>query len=256
MSQEKINFNFSGTSNGQIAVGSHISQVRQAAQQNKHQDEKKILILLANPVNANRLFLEREVREIKACLRQADERESYLICTAEATRPNDLQGVFLEHRPNIVHFSGHAQGNSSGKDIAKRGDVAPQRHILMEDDVYPQKNGATDGLAFEDDRGLVKLVSAEALSGLFEAFADTVECVLLNACYSSYQAQAIANHINTVIGMRQPINDQAAIAFSTGFYEGLGAGCNYEMAYRLGCNRISICGLPGEHTPQILQKQL
>jgi hypothetical protein len=51
-------------------------------------------------------------------------------------------------------------------------------------------------LVFEDEIGQEKLVDAEALAGLFDLFAEHVNCVLLNACYSEIQAKAIAQHID------------------------------------------------------------
>lgn len=67
----------------------------------------------------------------------------------------------LDVNPQIIHFSGHGEGH--------------------------------DGLVFEDDRGKPKLISGEALAGLFRLFADQVECVVLNRCYSAVQAEASPN---------------------------------------------------------------
>ena len=51
------------------------------------------------------------------------------------------------------------------------------------------------------------MVSTAALAKLFEVFKDKVECVLLNACYSETQAEAIRQHIDYVIGMHQEIGN-------------------------------------------------
>jgi formylglycine-generating enzyme required for sulfatase activity len=64
--------------------------------------------------------------------------------------------------------------------------------------------------------------------------------VLLNACYSETQAEAIVTNINYVIGMNQTIRDDAAIAFATGFYLALGYDCDIETAYGFGCNAIQL----------------
>ena len=82
-------------------------------------------------------------------------------------------------------------------------------------------------------------LGAEALSNLFRLLPN-VNCVLLNACYSEEQADAIVTHINYVIGMRQEIRDDAAIAFSKGFYRALGYGFSIEQAYEFGCNAIQL----------------
>lgn len=86
-------------------------------------------------------------------------------------------------------------------------------------------------------------------------FADKVECVVLNACYSEIQAKAIAQHIDYVIGMSKEIGDAAAIEFAVGFYDALGNGREVEFAYKYGCSAIHMAGM-GEHlTPKLFKKE-
>lgn len=167
---------------------------------------KKILILAANPKDTSHLRLDEEVRDIKEALKRSDLRNQFTVEQQWATRPLDLRRALLSVKPQIVHFCGHGEGKA--------------------------------GLALEDNAGKAKLVSTEALSDLFEIFAGTTKCVLLNACYAKEQAEAIVYHIDYVIGMNQAIKDTAAIAFSVGFYDALGAGEPIEIAYKLGCNAI------------------
>ncbi len=162
------------------------------------------------------------MREIREGLRRAKHREQYEIDTAEAVRHRDIHRAILDYSPNIVHFSGHGAGE--------------------------------EGLVFEDETGQTKLVDAEALAGLFELFADQVKCVVLNACYSEVQAQALALHINYVIGMSQAIGDRAAIEFAVGFYDALGAGRPVEFAYRLGCSAIQVIGISEHLTPVLIKR--
>ncbi|MFM7788339.1 MAG: CHAT domain-containing protein, partial [Microcystis panniformis] len=138
---------------------------------------KRILILSANPKNTAPLRLDEEMREIKEGLRRAKQRDNFVIETGQAVRYRDIRRTILDFEPNIVHFSGHGAGE--------------------------------EGLAFEDETGQVKLVEAQALASLFELFADQIECVVLNACYSEVQAKAIAEHIPYVVGMSKSIGDKA-----------------------------------------------
>lgn len=177
---------------------------------------KKILILSANPTDSRRLRLDEEVREIQAGLERARIREQFEIITKWAVRPDDLRRALLDYNPQIIHFSGHGGGNQ--------------------------------GLALEDNTGKMHLVSSEALSTLFSLF-QKIECVLLNACYSQAQAEAIYQHINYVVGMNQAIGDQAAIKFAVGFYDALGAGRSYEDAYKFGCVSIALENIPESATP-------
>ncbi len=98
------------------------------------------------------------------------------------------------------------------------------------------------------------MVDTQAIANLFELFSTTIECVVLNACYSEVQASAIAKHIPYVIGMNQAIGDKAAIKFATGFYNAVGAGESVEFAYKLGCNVIQLDGIP-EHLTPVLEKR-
>lgn len=184
---------------------------------------KSILFLSANPKNMVRLRLQEEEREIKRRLRLAGYGK-VPIASESAVRTGDIQQALLDFKPQIVHFSGHGTEQ--------------------------------DGLVFEDKNGNPKLVNAEALSDLFELFSSRVECVVLNACYSTVQAQSIARYVNYVVGMSKAIGDSAAIEFSTGFYSAVGAGKSFEFAYRLGCSSIHLSGLKGNSTPELLKRKI
>ena len=184
---------------------------------------KKILVLSANPKGTTPLRLGEEIHEIKEGLQLAKQRDKFKIESVEAVRYRDIGRSILNYKPQIIHFCGHGAGEP--------------------------------GLIFEDVTGNQKLVDASALDGLFELFADTVECVVLNACYSEIQAKAIANHINYVIGMSKEIGDKAAIEFAVGFYDGLGAGEDIKFAYKYACSAIRIAGIPEDLTPQLLRKE-
>ena len=167
---------------------------------------KTILILASNPKGTSVLDLDREIRDIREGLRRSQNRDQFHIELRGAVRPIDLRRSLLEVKPQIVHFCGHGDGE--------------------------------DGLVLEDDDGKAQLVKSDELARLFEIFADQVECILLNACYSDVQATALIQHINYVIGMNREVPDAAAIAFSIGFYDGIGAGESVETAYKLGCSAI------------------
>ena len=109
------------------------------------------------------------------------------------------------------------------------------------------------GILVEDDSGRAYEIPKDALAGLFELFAGQIECVVLNACYSDAQADAIAKHIPYVIGMKAAVSDDAAIEFAVGFYDALGAGKSVEKAFLFGRNAIALKGIP-EHLTPILRK--
>ena len=171
---------------------------------------KKILILASNP--RKDLNLDREIRDLKEVIEKSRRREQFELVAELAVRVGDLQDLMLKHEPQIVHFCGHGAGKK--------------------------------GLVFVSDEAREQLLHTGALSDLFRLCAKHVECVLLNACYSEVQANAMVAHINYVIGMNQEIQDNAAIAFATGFYRALGYDRPIEEAYEFGCNAIQL-GITG-----------
>ncbi len=182
----------------------------------------KILFLAANPANSTQLQLDEEIRAIDQSLRMASFRASFELYSHWAVRYGDMAELLLRYAPQLVHFSGH--GNPSGEIVL----ASP----------------GGDGHA----------VSATALGHLFENFKSDVRCVVLNACYSQPQAEAIAEHIECVMGMTAAISDVAAAEFSAAFYVALGYGRSVQSAFNLACNRIDLAGLGEQDTPKLLAR--
>ena len=174
--------------------------------------EKQILIFAADPKDECRLRSSEEMRKIQEGLRSSPYRDSFKIDCCSATRIKDIRSEMLHYKPNIVHFCGHGQGE--------------------------------EGIAFEDENGKAFYVDSIALAGFFENFKDTLECVVLNACYSEVQAKEISKQIRYVIGMKGRISDTFAIRFSVAFYETLFATGSYDRAYRLARDELNMMGLP------------
>jgi hypothetical protein len=215
------------------------AQPPRSTPQKSSQPSRKILILAANPKNTERLRLDEEVKEVTQALKRSLERDQFPLIVEWAVTDDELRRALLDHEPEIVHFSGHGTGAGSGDGGRE---------------LVPAGNDEEGGLAFEDGRGHVRLISGEPLSRLFALCAHTVKCVVLNACYSEAQADAIARHIEFVIGMKKAIGDDAAIKFAVGFYDALGAGRDFETAFKWGCIAIDLTGLPDYMTPVMTKK--
>ncbi|MBD2440743.1 CHAT domain-containing protein [Nostoc sp. FACHB-110] len=183
----------------------------------------KILFLASEPTDASRLRLGQELREIQQRLQLAKQRDKFRLEQRWSVRPTDISQAILDVEPQIVHFSGHGTNASE--------------------------------LCFEDELGKVKAVPPDALAALFELVSEQVNCVILNACDSASQADAISQHIDFVIGMNQAIGDQAAIAFAVGFYKALGANRSINEAYKFGCVDVRLEGIPEHLTPVIYEKK-
>ena len=185
---------------------------------------KKILILTANPTNTKPLRLSEEVREIKSAWERSQNREQFEIIVEEAVRPQEFRRTLLDHKPDIVHFSGHG--------------------------------GGEQGLALMADNGEAFLVKVAPLAKLFKALQEIffIDCVFLNACYSDVQAEGIYPYVNYVVGMNQKIGDEAAKQFAIGFYDTLFAGQSIKSAFDLGCNAIEMENIPEHLTPVLRTK--
>lgn len=179
----------------------------------------KILFLGASPIDEVRLRIDEELRDIENGLKMATLREKFDLKSQWAITTKNLQQSMLDESPTIVHFSGH-------------GDI--------------------DGIAVEDSIGNSKLIDTSALGGLFELFSDSIKCVILNSCYSESQAKEISKHIPYVIGMKDSIDDKAALAFSVGFYTALGAGKDIEFAFKMGKVAIRLEGITGDDLPVLI----
>ena len=182
-----------------------------------------ILILSAQPQGLLDRRLDEEYREITEGLKQSQLRDRFQIVSKSAVRPRDFLRAMLECSPQIVHFAG--------------------------------QSSVEQGLAFEDEAGQRKFVDGAALAGTFKLFADRLQCVVLNACYSAAQVEAIAQHIPFVVGMEGDIERRTAIEFAVGFYAALGAGRSIDFAHQLGCSAIQLAGL-SEHLVPVLKQSV
>ena len=94
-------------------------------------------------------------------------------------------------------------------------------------------------------------MSPQALQDTFGAAGSSVQVVVLDACYSATQAEALLAHADCVVSTRGTIHDDAARSFAIGFYGGLGERESIAAAYRQGCAAISLDGLPDADRPQL-----
>src|SRR5437660_11599067 len=129
-----------------------------------------VLLLAASPLDQDRLRLNNEAKKIKQALERSPNRERWTIVSNESVTVDDLRRHLLDLKPTVVHFSGHGGGGG--------------------------------GLCFEDDQGDTHPTHAGPLARLFYLVRDTLKCVVLNACFSSVQAEVIRQNIDYVVGMK------------------------------------------------------
>lgn len=182
-----------------------------------------ILFLAANPIDSDRIRVGAEQQIIRDRLIATKHGQRFDLEYEPAAIFRDLAGYLLRATPTVLHFSGH---------------------------------GSVDGIALEDAGGQTRLVSTRALDRLFAlpAIRRRLRLVVLNACYSAVQGQAIASHVDCVIGMGRKVPDTTASAFADGLYLGLGSGLDVKASFDLAVAQIDLESLPGDDIPILLSR--
>lgn len=183
-------------------------------------DKVRILFLAANPNTTDPLAIDEEIRAIEQRIRASDYRDSLVLIPKLAARPDDIMQAMLEHKPQVIHFSGHGSEAHEILLVGNDGDEKP--------------------------------VSADALRALFTTLKDNVRVVMFNACFARGQAEAVAEVIDCAIGMNDEISDKAAITFSGSFYRALGFGRSVQDAFDQGKVSMMLEGVEEEHIPELL----
>jgi hypothetical protein len=184
-------------------------------------EQTKVLAIFANPTGSSPLRLVAEDRVIRECVTRSRYRENISLEIRHAVTIHDLRRALLEGDYRMIQFSGHGTGQ---------------------------------GLAFEDEQGQVRLVPPRALAELLAAYSPPIECVILNACYSSVQGQLVSSGVPYTIAIDGPISDAGATEFTRGFYDAIGAGKDVKFAYQEGCRTMRLMGLPNGAVPTLFTK--
>jgi len=181
--------------------------------------QRTILIIASNPINTARIQLDKEIKAIQDILRSSDKQQQFNLEIETAATFKSIFDALLRHKPEIVHFSGHGDGEK--------------------------------GLCLEGDNGKRQLLSTESLAEIFKLSQDFVKCVVLNACYSKVQANAILPYVDCVIGMTDKIADETAIEFAESYYRSLGLGEDFSRAFKWAKVSIKASNLPTNEVPTL-----
>ncbi len=208
----------------------------------------KVLYLVSNPAEQDRLALHEESRTITAMIRASEHRDALELIPAWAVRPGDLQQLLLQHKPHVVHYSGHGtRGGPAGN--TSPGAPSPRRDMVARD-IAP-----VDQLMLMGDGGYAQPVSKAALVDLFTVLKDNVHLVLLSACHSESIAESLAEVVPCTIGMSGSVSDEAAIAFAAAFYQALGFGRDIRQAFELGKIALMNLRAPAGQIPRLFTRK-
>ncbi|EAQ81489.1 CHAT domain-containing protein [Blastopirellula marina] len=167
--------------------------------------DTNILLVCANPRGTDSLRTAEEDRTLRESIQLSRHRDKINIRTLNAATIDDLRRALLDNTFDIVHFSGH---------------------------------GTKNGLVFEDTNGRLMVPASDALAELL--LRRSVKTVLLNACYSLSVGRLTSMGAEFTIATTGPISDPAAIEFTRGFYDAIGAGYDAADAYDEGMSTAKL----------------
>lgn len=164
----------------------------------------RILFIACNPMDTQRLRLDKEIREIKKSLASSKFIHRYELIQEWAITKSELVFTLKKHEPSIIHFSGH---------------------------------GTVDGIILENEEGYSYLLSSKQLSSILE-ITKRPSLVLLNSMYSSRTCKEISDNTDISIGIEGTLTDEFAISFVSAFYRGIGNNINAQESFNLATNSI------------------
>jgi len=167
----------------------------------------RILFASASPSEMDELAVDREQRVVRSALERAKQRERIEFETRVAISFADLSRALLEAEYDLVHVASHGDPMGIVLDAGGRRAVPPAKLMELFDEHAPPRG--------------------------------RLRCVVLNSCWSS-EAARLPSQVTTRVAMNGPVDDGAALAFSEGFYDVVGAGHDFARAFREGQRRAAV----------------
>ncbi len=195
-----------------------LSITRSALRSKKRLD---VLYLMANPIKRHALRVDAEVSKVSEEIRRSRFRDNITLHQSPAANLDAIIRGLNDHRPRIVHFSGH--GNSGGVAVDDGGIKRARRQF----------------------------VTFETLGRAFRATDTPPDVVVLNACNSAGARKALLASARAIVVMQDSISDVGAVAFATKFYGGIASGQSLRSSFEQGVIAIESVSLDETSTPAL-----
>lgn len=183
-------------------------------------EKLRVLYLTASPTTPNvpGLRVDAEVNNVLKALRSAKHQNLVDFENRPAATIEDLVDGLNDHRPHVVHFSGHAQGGLlfDKADLAEPGD---------------------------------QLVGYETVARLLKATDAPPTLVVLNACRTAEGVDLMLEAAAVVIATNDTVGDASSAIFAVHFYGAIAAGQTIGQAVEQARAMISLA-LPDD--PDVL----
>lgn len=158
----------------------------------------KILFLEANPYKETNLDSNIESREISNVFRDHPKRDQFQLVKEFAVTKKLLLRVVNEEKPSLVHLSCYSDQN---------------------------------GLFLHSDSDEPDHIANDIVEGLIDLFDHSLKCIFFNTWVAELMAQKISQNGQIVLGYNDMIDNVAAIAFATGFYQSIAFGKDYITSF-------------------------
>jgi hypothetical protein len=191
---------------------------RQALKKKKHLN---VLYLTADTNSNHRVRVDAEMRKVKEAIRASEYRDNVTVDYSPAAGLKTLQNGLNDHRPQIIHFSGHGNARGIAMDSGKIG------------------RPSDESLSFS------------LLAKVLAATDTPPTVVVLNSCNSSGARKALLKLGLIVVSMKTSISDLAAINFAPRFYAAVASGQSIKSAFGQGKVAVEAASISEADTPQL-----
>ena len=186
----------------------------------------KIAFLVTNPERYSPLQTAIEARDVQIAINETTNRDDIDVKIVLAPRFSDLIDELNSYKPDILHFSGHAGGQSLLFDNAIAG----------------------------HDGGVV--LDFDTVSSLLESVRKPPELIVLAACDTVDGADRFLSTSENVVAMSDSVDDEAACAFSVRFYKSLASGATISHSLEQSKLSMKADGLNDADLPTLISKSV
>lgn len=126
-----------------------------------------------------------------------------------------------DHRPQIVHFSGHGNEDEIAADTGKLG---PSTVQTLPFDLLAKALAATD---------------------------NPPDVIVLNSCKSSAAKKTLLATVKIIIAMKESVSDIAAANFAQNFYAAIASGQSVKAGFEQGKVAVEATSISEADTPEL-----
>lgn len=182
-----------------------------------------VLFLAANLDRTRLLNIDQELNDVQSLVGATVHRDRFQLSAWPHVKMTQVAPLLIRKSPRVLHFSGHG--------------------------------GADGALQMLNDDGKALNVPAEHLSTIVSMVGDSLQLIVLNACYSTVLADALVEKLDVaVIGMGRMVQDATALLYARTLYQALFDGLPVRKAHGLAAVTLFGMGQVDANAPQLRER--